>query len=286
MCGASIPCPEKAVEFNFCQLCHKGGAGIFPLLFTFTFLQKTISCGAVRPVNTKKIKFFQRGFLFFLAFLLLLLGGGLFTFYCQQVRQSSDLAPLSDSYSLNAAERALEGSGELRANSSSGGKGTREGREIAEGVTGSLEVGPKQVGAREISSGTGRGEETSALAPEEDKPLIGVAVVGKDGELLFGPAQVRVDPKGRWGLTPLGALVATGLPCELAPGWNAFVTAVAGQRNQGSAGWMYKVNEEVPMVGADKKQLRAGDRVIWWYSRSIDTPPPVWEELMHQYVTR
>jgi len=278
MCGASIPRPEKAVEFISAGSATKAG----PAYFLY-FLQKTISWEAVRPVNTKKTKFFQREFLFFLALLLLLLGGGLLAFYCQEVKQASDLEPLSDSYSLHAAERAREGSRETPANSSSEGRGTREGREIAEGVTGSLEVGPEQVGAREIPSGTGRENKENkipALAPEEDKPLISVAVAGKNGELLFGPAQVRVDPKGRWGLTPLGALVATGLPCELAPGWNAFVTAVAGQRNQGSAGWMYKVNEEVPMAGADKKLLTAGDRVIWWYSRSIDTPPPAWEELM------
>ncbi len=157
--------------------------------------------------------------------------------------------------------------------------------------------GPGQKGAREPVSGrpeqsnaasvgelpAGEGKTEAGPAPAvESGPAVGVAVVGKNGELLFGPAEVCLDPGGRWGCTALGALAATGLPYELAPGWNAFVEAVAGQRNRGSSGWMYKVNGEVPMVGADKKKVGEGDKIIWWYSRSIDQPPPVWENLVNK----
>lgn len=150
---------------------------------------------------------------------------------------------------------------------------------------------PDQRGAREPLSGRpdqGGGEGAGELPAGEGKaqagtaPSVGVAVVGKNGELLFGPAEVRLDPGGRWGCTALGALAATGLPYQLAPGWNAFVESVAGQRNRGSSGWMYQVNGEVPMVGADKKKVGEGDKIIWWYSRSIDQPPPVWENLVNK----
>jgi len=57
------------------------------------------------------------------------------------------------------------------------------------------------------------------------------------------------------------------------------VVAVAGQRNKGQSGWMYKVNDEVPLVAASKRKLQEGDRVIWWYSTSISNPPPEWNSL-------
>jgi len=117
-------------------------------------------------------------------------------------------------------------------------------------------------------------------APGSDAVTVNVAVVGKDGELLFGPAAVQLKEKGRWGATALGALDATGLPYNISAGFAGFVEAVAGQRNKGQAGWMYKVNEEIPMVAADKKPVASGDKVIWWYSKSMDTPPPTWEGLV------
>lgn len=111
---------------------------------------------------------------------------------------------------------------------------------------------------------------------------VGVAVVGKNGELLFGPATVTVRPDNRWGVTALGALDATGLPYATKPTWPDFVDAIAGQANSGMAGWMYAVNGEVPMHMADKHPVKTGDRVIWWYSRSMSQPPPRWEDLVRQ----
>ncbi len=81
-------------------------------------------------------------------------------------------------------------------------------------------------------------------------------------------------------ITALGALEATGVSYEVSKRWPDFVETIAGQRNKGQAGWLYKVNEEVPLVAAGKKQLAAGDRVIWWYSRSINNPAPVWEQFV------
>jgi hypothetical protein len=111
---------------------------------------------------------------------------------------------------------------------------------------------------------------------------VGVAVVGKNGELLFGPATVTVKPDNRWGVTALGALDATGLPYAMKPTWPDFVDAIAGQANSGMTGWMYAVNGEVPMHMADKHPVKTGDRVIWWYSRSMSQPPPRWEDLAGQ----
>jgi hypothetical protein len=44
-------------------------------------------------------------------------------------------------------------------------------------------------------------------------------------------------------------------------------------------GWMYKINNETPMVAASEKKINSGDKIIWWYSESIDNPGPAWEDL-------
>lgn len=117
-------------------------------------------------------------------------------------------------------------------------------------------------------------------APGIEAITVNIAVVGKNGEILFGPAAMQITKKNRWGVTALGTLDATGLPYDMSTGWSGFVEAIAGQRNKGQSGWMYKVNGEIPLVAADKKPVTTGDKVIWWYSKSMDTPPPGWDELV------
>ncbi|MGQ9512951.1 S-layer homology domain-containing protein [Thermodesulfitimonas sp.] len=109
----------------------------------------------------------------------------------------------------------------------------------------------------------------------------GLAVVGMNGELLFGPAYVAVTPGNRWGLTSLGLLDASGLPYHTSEwAWGILVDAIAGQANSRMAGWMYAVNGQIPMVGPEKYSLKDGDRVIWYYSKSMEQQPPKWEDLV------
>lgn len=108
---------------------------------------------------------------------------------------------------------------------------------------------------------------------------VDIAVVGVKGQLLYGPATVTVPQNNRWGLTALGALDATGLKYSLSPNYGNFVISIAGQTNKGMCGWMYKVNGEVPMVAASEKKVNQGDKIIWWYSESIDASSPTWENL-------
>lgn len=109
-----------------------------------------------------------------------------------------------------------------------------------------------------------------------------LAVVGKDDELIFGPTKVELPESDTQSLTALSVLAATGLSYSVSNRWPDFVEAIAGQRNQGQAGWLYQVNGVVPLVAAGKKTLAAGDRVIWWYSDSISDPPPNWGQLVDQ----
>lgn len=107
----------------------------------------------------------------------------------------------------------------------------------------------------------------------------GIAVVGKSGERLFGPDYVQVSAEGRWGLTALGALDATGLDYKMSNRWEGFVEEIAGQANEGMSGWMYKVNDTLPVVAAKDYVIKAGDRVIWWYSTDMSSSGPTWEDL-------
>jgi hypothetical protein len=109
-----------------------------------------------------------------------------------------------------------------------------------------------------------------------------IAVVGKNGEFLFKPQQVIVKDNNKWGTTALGALDATGLPYVGKPTWPDFIDSIAGQANSGVEGWMYSVNGEVPNHMADKHPVKTGDKIIWWYSKSMDQPPPSWDSLLHK----
>ncbi|MCL6610351.1 MAG: DUF4430 domain-containing protein [Peptococcaceae bacterium] len=117
---------------------------------------------------------------------------------------------------------------------------------------------------------------------EEGGCTVGIAVVGMNGELLYGPGNVALAGKNTWGVTALGALDATGLPYTVSARWPGFVEAVAGQRNKGQAGWMFKVNNEVPLVAAGQKTVNPGDKVIWWYSKSMGDSVPDWDGLVGQ----
>ncbi len=109
-----------------------------------------------------------------------------------------------------------------------------------------------------------------------------IAVVGMDGELLSGPGYVTVSAGNRWGLTALGTLDATGLPYSMSSSWPDFVDSICRQAGNGMAGWCYVVNGNIPSVAAAKYNVKDGDEIIWYYSKSMDEPPPKWEDLVKQ----
>lgn len=122
---------------------------------------------------------------------------------------------------------------------------------------------------------------SSTDATSDSKAVtVNVAVLGKNEELLFGPASLTITKKDTGDVTALDVLDATGLPYNISAKWPDFVEAVAGQSNKGQSGWMFKVNGEVPLVACDKKPVTNGDKVIWWYSRNMDIPPPEWDNLL------
>lgn len=126
-----------------------------------------------------------------------------------------------------------------------------------------------------ISPGVNPGDNAKATTGT----MVAVAVVGKDEKLLFGPANVSLAVKDTHGLNALNALDATGLSYVMSTRYSDLVISVAGQQNQGQSGWMFKVNNEISSAAASQSPISQGDCVIWWYSKSLDTPSPDWESL-------
>jgi hypothetical protein len=109
---------------------------------------------------------------------------------------------------------------------------------------------------------------------------VGLAVVGLNGEILYGPSYVNVADTNDWGLTAIGALDASGISYHTASwSFGKYVDSIEGQANSGMAGWMYVVNGQIPTTGPDNYSIKDNDKIIFYYSESMDQAPPKWSEL-------
>jgi hypothetical protein len=116
--------------------------------------------------------------------------------------------------------------------------------------------------------------------PSGTETTVGLAVVGSDSELLFEPSYIAVDKANEWGLTALGALDASGLSYETSSwSYGYLVYSIEGLANSGLSGWMFTINGVSPGVGADKYAIKNNDKIIFYYSESMDQKPPVWNDL-------
>lgn len=110
------------------------------------------------------------------------------------------------------------------------------------------------------------GSSGGGTSPEQTGTEINIKVIGKNGENLYS-GNVRLKADDRYGITVLGALDKT----ELSYGYQSeLVNAIAGQKNQGMNGWMYKVNGTIPTSSVSSYKLSSGDKVVWFYSTSSD----------------
>jgi hypothetical protein len=125
-------------------------------------------------------------------------------------------------------------------------------------------------------------KDTDSTSAGAGECRVEIAVVGRESRLLYGPATVAVKENNRWGLTALGALDSTGIEYKTSLVYGGFVISIAGQANKGMSGWMYSVNNQVPMAAASEKKIKPGDRIIWWYSESVNNPSPSWESLVEK----
>lgn len=93
-----------------------------------------------------------------------------------------------------------------------------------------------------------------------------VIVTGKGKKELYNKYVQLSKSK----MNALEALKATGLSVKTHPDNRNFVISVEGQANEGSKGWMCKINGGEISDTADKAKVVNGDKVEWWYS---ETPP-------------
>lgn len=105
-----------------------------------------------------------------------------------------------------------------------------------------------------------------------------VEVVGRDGNQLFaGP--VEVEEATALGLLRASALAA-GFDVEVrGRGCNAYVASVAGQAEDGRAGWVFHLKDRegqwvAPGESAGCCALRQGDVVQWVWSEEGTLGPP------------
>ncbi|MEL7650130.1 MAG: S-layer homology domain-containing protein [Sedimentibacter sp.] len=140
-------------------------------------------------------------------------------------------------------------------------------------------VSAKKTGTAEMTVSYGGCSSNIALSIGEITAAVGykveVAVIGKSGDVIYGPKSVTVSASDEFGGTAMSALDATGLDWEFGDTYG-FVEEIDGEQNQGLNGWMYAVNGRLPNVLAVNKTVKSGDKVLWWYSKSSMDGIPDW----------
>jgi Domain of unknown function (DUF4430) len=113
------------------------------------------------------------------------------------------------------------------------------------------------------------------LAPVAYATRVHVRVEGKT-TTIFGASEPTLEA----GATALDALEAASLAGEFYYhvtqfSFGPFVDQVGRFGSTAADGWVYKVNGVSPDVGAAQYTLKAGDRVLWYWTRfSGPTPTP------------
>ncbi|MGZ4396567.1 MAG: DUF4430 domain-containing protein [Gaiellaceae bacterium] len=104
------------------------------------------------------------------------------------------------------------------------------------------------------------------LVPVALAVRVHVRVEGKT-QTIFGSAEPALSVKAN----PLDALEAASLAGEFyyhvtVTGFGPYVDQIGRYPATATSGWVFKVNGVSPPVGADAVQLKAGDRVLWYWA--------------------
>jgi len=104
-----------------------------------------------------------------------------------------------------------------------------------------------------------------ALVPAAFAALVHVRVEGKT-QTIFGATEPRAEAGNA-----LAALEAASLAGEFyyhvtQTSFGPYVDQIGRYPGIGSTGWVFKVNNASPPVGADKVVLADGDSVLWYYA--------------------
>ena len=120
------------------------------------------------------------------------------------------------------------------------------------------------------------------LVPSALAVKVHVRVEGKD-RTIFGAAAPTIDVTSpRANALPESALDALESASVLGEfyyhvtttSFGPYVDQVGRYGGTASSGWVFKVDDASPPVGADKVQLKDGDRVLWYYATFGPTGGP------------
>ena len=100
-----------------------------------------------------------------------------------------------------------------------------------------------------------------------------VRVEGKT-RTLFGPTEVAVDATNALDALEQASLAGEFYYHVTSTSFGPYVDQVGRYGASASSGWVFKVDDKSPPVGADKVQLANGDRVLWYYADFGSTGGP------------
>ena len=92
-----------------------------------------------------------------------------------------------------------------------------------------------------------------------------VRVEGKT-QTLFGPTEITVNASNAQDALEQASILGELYYHVTVSSFGAYVDQVGRYGGSDSSGWVFKVNDSSPPVGADKVALKDGDRVLWYYA--------------------
>ncbi len=92
-----------------------------------------------------------------------------------------------------------------------------------------------------------------------------VRIEGKT-QTLFAPSEVTVTASNALDALEQASLLGEFYYHLTQTGFGPYVDQVGRYGGTGSSGWVFKVDDKSPPVGADQVTLADGDRVLWYYA--------------------
>jgi Domain of unknown function (DUF4430) len=92
-----------------------------------------------------------------------------------------------------------------------------------------------------------------------------VRVEGKT-QTLFGPTEITVNAANALDALEQASLIGELYYHVTTTSFGPYVDQVGRYGGDASSGWVFKVDDASPPVGADKVTLKDGDRVLWYYA--------------------
>ena len=100
-----------------------------------------------------------------------------------------------------------------------------------------------------------------------------VRVEGKT-QTLFAPAELTVTAENAEAALEQASFIGEFYYHVTVTGFGPYVDQVGRYGATADSGWVFKVNDVSPPVGADKVTLKDGDRVLWYYATFGPTGGP------------